>query len=61
MGRKWKKFQRMLDKHAKNKDIKGSEKVNLESEIMSRWVKKCSDRLLSDPELSVLKKGLNIG
>ena len=27
--------------------------------MMSRWVKYCSDRLLSDPELSVLKKGLN--
>ena len=29
------------------------------SEIMSRWVKNCSDHLLSDPELSMLKKGLN--
>ena len=30
------------------------------SEIMSRWVTKCSDHLLSDPELSVLKKRLNL-
>jgi hypothetical protein len=31
----------------------------LATEVMSRWVKNCSDRILSDPELSVLKKGLN--
>ena len=53
------KFQRILDKNAKNKDIMGSEDSNLASEIMSRWVKNCSDHLLSDPELSVLMKGLN--
>ena len=44
-------FQRILDKNAKNKDIKGSEDRNLASEIMSRWVKNCSDHLLSDLEL----------
>ncbi len=26
---------------------------------MTRWVKNCSDRILADPELSILKKGLN--
>ena len=31
----------------------------LAGKIMSRWVKNCSDRILSDPELAVLKKGLN--
>ena len=46
-------------KNANNRDIKGSGKVSLASEIMSRWVINYSDCLLSDPELSVLKKGLN--
>ena len=40
-------------------EIEGSKKDNLASEIMSRWVKNYSDGLLSDPELSLLKKGLN--
>ena len=31
----------------------------LAGRIMSRWVKNCSECNLSDPELSVLKKGLN--
>ena len=31
----------------------------LAGKIMSRWVKNCSDHILSDPELSVLKKRLN--
>ena len=28
-------------------------------QVMSRWVKNVSDRILLDPELSILKKGLN--
>ena len=31
----------------------------LASECMQKWVTNCSQRILSDPELSVLKKGLN--
>ena len=53
------KFQRSLHKDAKSKDIKCSEDSNVVFEVMYRWVKNCSDRLLSDPELSVLKKSLN--
>ena len=52
------KFQQILDKNAKIMDIKGSEDSNLAYEIMSRWVKNCAERLLCDPDLSVLKKGL---
>ena len=44
------KFQRICDKHAKNKDIKSSKDINLVSKIMSRWAKSCSDCLLSNPE-----------
>ena len=31
----------------------------LAQECIARWVKNCSDHILSHPELSVLKKGLN--
>ena len=39
--------------------LNDSEYSNLASEIMSRLVKNCSDHLLLDLELSVLKKGLS--
>ena len=48
-----------MDTNAKIKDIKGSDKVKLASEIMYKWVTNYLDCLLLDPELSVLKKGLN--
>ena len=38
--------------------ISNTEK-SLSSDCISKWVKNCSDRLLSDPELKVLAKGLN--
>ena len=53
------KFQWILNTNAKKTDIMGPEGSNLASEIMPRCMKNYSDRLLSDPELSVLKKGLN--
>jgi hypothetical protein len=53
------KFRRILDKKTKNNDNVSSQRDNLAQQCMSRWVKNCSDRILSDPELSVLKKGLN--
>ena len=53
------KFQRSLDKNAKTKDMKDSLDISLESGFMSRWVKNCSEQLASDPDLSLLKKGLS--
>ena len=29
-------------------------------QVMSRWVRNVSDQILSDPELSILKNGLNL-
>ena len=34
-------------------------KPSISSECISKWVRNCSQRILSDPELSVLAKGLN--
>ena len=50
------KFTRLVEK--KREKSEGQEE-GLAGKIMSRWVKNCSDRILSDLELSVLKKGLN--
>ena len=36
-----------------------SENKNIASECIDKWVKNCSKRLLNDPELCVLAKGLN--
>ncbi|XP_068748853.1 uncharacterized protein [Montipora capricornis] len=47
----------MFETRKKQSDNKVNNK--LANECMSKWVKNCSDRILSDPELSVLKKGLN--
>ena len=49
-------FTRLVEK--KREKSEGQEE-GLAGKIMSRWVKNCSDRILSDPELSVLKEGLN--
>ena len=44
----------------KNKDTSTPKQCrSLANEIMSIWVHNSSQRILSDPELSVLKKGLN--
>ena len=32
---------------------------SIANECISKWVKNCSDRILNDPELHVLAKGLN--
>ena len=52
-ARQQSKFQRLIGKE------KTTQARNEASECISRWVKNCSDRILSDPELCVLKKGLN--
>ena len=46
----------MERKKESNTPKKGS---NIAWNCISKWVKNCSDRILSDPELSVLAKGLN--
>ncbi|XP_072033573.1 uncharacterized protein [Amphiura filiformis] len=55
--RQQKKFSRLLE----HKNELNSKKLNnnLASECISKWVKHCSQRILNDPELSVLAKGLN--
>ena len=53
------KFKRLIDSRDKIKQSKNKVNNSLANECMSKWVKNCSDRILSDPELSVLKKGLN--
>ncbi len=50
------KFQRLNDKITAESQCKNNNKA---SECMTRWVKNCSDRILSVLELSILKKGLN--
>ncbi|XP_078582762.1 uncharacterized protein LOC144865701 isoform X2 [Branchiostoma floridae x Branchiostoma japonicum] len=47
------KFGRLLQKNQEQTSR------SLPSECIHKWVKNCSDRLLRDPELSVLVKGLN--
>ena len=47
------KYKRLIEKNT------DTSKPSLASECITRWVKNCSQRLLSDPELSVLAKGLN--
>ncbi|XP_077986089.1 uncharacterized protein LOC144440576 [Glandiceps talaboti] len=54
-----KKRQQAKFAHLADKDRKDQVKTNLASECISKWVKNCSDRILSDPEFSVLAKGLN--
>ena len=49
------KFQRLNEKKTAETQRKNN---NIASECMTRWVKNCSDRILADPELSILKKGL---
>ena len=58
-SRQQNKFQRLVSKNVDK--IKDTHRWNnnLANECISRWVKNCSDRILSDPELSVLRKGLN--
>ena len=43
----------------KKTDKSDEKKTDTAQQVMARWVKNISDRILSDPELSVLKKGLN--
>ena len=51
------KFSRLLDKKTELDSRKSNN--NLGSECISKWVKNCSQRILNDPELSVLAKGVN--
>ena len=50
------KFTRLVEKKTKESERNDEGQA---AKIMSRRVKNCSDRILSDPELAVLKKGLN--
>ena len=50
------KFTTLVE--TKSKKSEGKDE-GLAGKIISRWVTNCSDRILSDLELSVLKKGLN--
>ena len=52
------KLKGRLDRKVKKKGDLVESNDTLAQECISRWVKNCSDRILSDPELSVLKKGL---
>ena len=54
--RQQRKFHSLLGNKTEKAD---DSKTNTAQQVMSRWVKNLSDRILSDPELSVLKKGLN--
>ena len=63
--RQIKKFNRLIAKkdnidHSKDKqkDLKDNNK-SIASECIGRWVRNCSDRVLSDPELHVLARGMN--
>ena len=55
------KYAKLVEKQKSKEEAtnKGNKQKTLANEIMERWVKNCSQRILSDPELSVLKKGLN--
>ena len=53
------KFQRLVCKREDKTRNTNTLDTSLANECISRWVKNCSDRILSDPELSVLRKGLN--
>ena len=54
--RQQRKFQSLLGKKT---DKSVEKKTDTAQQVMARWVKNISDRILSDPELSILKKGLN--
>ena len=54
------KFQRILDKDARKDENNSSGDSIMASDIMSRCVRNCYDHLLSDPELSVLKKNFDV-
>jgi len=54
-GRQQGKFQRLVARQqptTNEEDLTGSK-------CIEKWVRNCSDRILSDPELAVLAKGLN--
>ena len=52
--------ERQQAKFAKVAELsKKTSKPSISSECISKWVRNCSKRILSDPELSVLAKGLN--
>ena len=51
------KFARLVERNKESNTPKNGS--NIASDCISKWVKNCSDRILSDPELSVLAKGLN--
>ena len=52
--------ERQQAKYAKAAEKSQKEsKPSISSECISKWVRNCSSRLLNDPELSVLAKGLN--
>ena len=53
------KFKQLIDSRDKKKESENKVNNSLANECMSKWVKNYSDCVLSDPELSVLKKGLN--
>ena len=53
------KFKKVLDTKLKKTEIMNESKDTLEQDCILRWIKNCSDHILSDPELSVLKKALN--
>ena len=49
------KFSKLNEKSQAKAD---KDKPSVSSEFISKWVKNCSQRILSDPELSVLARGL---
>ena len=53
------KFKIILDTKLKKNGNLVESKDTLTQECFSKWVKNCSNHILSDSELSVLKKGLN--
>ena len=58
-ARQQNKFQRLVCKNEDKTRNTHHLDTSVANECISRWVKNCSDRILSDPELSVLRKGLN--
>ncbi|XP_072015061.1 uncharacterized protein [Amphiura filiformis] len=55
--RQQRKFTRLVEK--KEQQDKRKFNNNIAADCISKWVKNCSQRILSDPELHVLARGLN--
>ena len=53
------KFKAISDTKLRKRGDFVEAKDTLAQECIVKWVKNCSDHILSEPDLSVLKKGLN--